>query len=169
MFRKILDPTWSAERFSRPLVRPSFRPLVSEQSASDPDHRHAYSPLRSHPAPGRALHGAKTQGPRCPRSRPGIARSLCRSAPSARSKSRRARGSRTTSGLKVAERDPIIVGVVGNLEPEKPEFPEYLDRYRKNPSSAGSGAETCGAATPRRRSSRPPSSRAEAASPTRIS
>ena len=34
--------------------------------------------------------------------------------------------------LEVAERDPIIVGVVGNLEPEKPEFPEYLDRYRKN-------------------------------------
>ena len=34
--------------------------------------------------------------------------------------------------LDVAERDPIIVGVVGNLEPEKPEFPEYLDRYRKN-------------------------------------
>src|SRR5215203_778539 len=34
--------------------------------------------------------------------------------------------------LEVAERDPIIVGVVGNFEPEKPEFPEYLDRYRKN-------------------------------------
>jgi predicted TIM-barrel fold metal-dependent hydrolase len=34
--------------------------------------------------------------------------------------------------LEVAERDPIIVGVIGNLEPEKPEFPEYFDRYRKN-------------------------------------
>jgi len=34
--------------------------------------------------------------------------------------------------LEVAERDSIIVGVIGNLEPEKPEFPEYLDRYRKN-------------------------------------
>jgi L-fuconolactonase len=34
--------------------------------------------------------------------------------------------------LDVAERDPIIVGVIGNLEPEKPEFPDYLDRYRKN-------------------------------------
>src|SRR5262245_1465797 len=34
--------------------------------------------------------------------------------------------------LEVAERDPIIVGVIGNLEPEKPEFAEYLDRYRKN-------------------------------------
>jgi L-fucono-1,5-lactonase len=39
--------------------------------------------------------------------------------------------------LEVAERDPIIVGVVGNLEPEKPEFPEYLDRYRKNPLFRG--------------------------------
>src|SRR5262245_8340760 len=28
--------------------------------------------------------------------------------------------------LEVAQRDPIIVGVVGNLEPDKPEFAEYL-------------------------------------------
>jgi predicted TIM-barrel fold metal-dependent hydrolase len=34
--------------------------------------------------------------------------------------------------LEVAERDSIVVGVVGNLEPEKPEFAEYLERYRKN-------------------------------------
>jgi predicted TIM-barrel fold metal-dependent hydrolase len=34
--------------------------------------------------------------------------------------------------LEVAQRDPIIVGVVGNLEPDKPEFAEYLERYRKN-------------------------------------
>jgi L-fucono-1,5-lactonase len=34
--------------------------------------------------------------------------------------------------LEVAERDPIIVGVVGNLEPDKPEFAEYLDRYHRN-------------------------------------
>lgn len=34
--------------------------------------------------------------------------------------------------LEVAERDPIVVGVVGNLEPEKPEFAEYLGRYGKN-------------------------------------
>jgi len=39
--------------------------------------------------------------------------------------------------LEVAQRDPIIVGVVGNLEPEKPEFPEYLDRYHKNPLFRG--------------------------------
>lgn len=39
--------------------------------------------------------------------------------------------------LQVAETDPIIVGVIGNLEPEKPEFAEYLDRYRKNPLFRG--------------------------------
>ena len=39
--------------------------------------------------------------------------------------------------LEVAERDPIIVGVIGNLEPDKPEFPEYLGRYHKNPLFRG--------------------------------
>jgi L-fuconolactonase len=39
--------------------------------------------------------------------------------------------------LEVAERDPIMVGVVGNLEPEKPEFAEYLDRYHQNPLFRG--------------------------------
>jgi L-fuconolactonase len=39
--------------------------------------------------------------------------------------------------LEVAERDPIMVGVIGNLEPEKPEFPEYLERYHKNPLFRG--------------------------------
>src|SRR5262245_55548325 len=39
--------------------------------------------------------------------------------------------------LEVAQRDPIIVGVVGNLEPDKPEFPESLARYRKNPLFLG--------------------------------
>ena len=39
--------------------------------------------------------------------------------------------------LEVAQRDPIIVGVIGNLEPEKPEFPEYLERYHKNPLFRG--------------------------------
>ncbi len=33
--------------------------------------------------------------------------------------------------LDVAQRDTIIVGVIGNLEPDKPEFAEYFDRYRK--------------------------------------
>jgi predicted TIM-barrel fold metal-dependent hydrolase len=39
--------------------------------------------------------------------------------------------------LEVAERDTIIVGVVGNLEPDKPEFTEYFDRYRKHPLFRG--------------------------------
>ena len=39
--------------------------------------------------------------------------------------------------LEVAERDPIMVGVIGNLEPDKPEFPEYLERYHKNPLFRG--------------------------------
>src|SRR6476660_7860823 len=34
--------------------------------------------------------------------------------------------------LEVAERDTIIVGVVGNLEPDKPDFAEMLGRYHKN-------------------------------------
>jgi L-fuconolactonase len=39
--------------------------------------------------------------------------------------------------LQVAAEDPIVVGVIGNLEPEKPEFAEYLGRYRKNPLFRG--------------------------------
>jgi L-fuconolactonase len=39
--------------------------------------------------------------------------------------------------LQVAQTDPVIVGVIGNLEPEKPEFPEYLERHRKNPLFRG--------------------------------
>lgn len=35
------------------------------------------------------------------------------------------------------EKDPIMVGTIGNLEPDKPEFREYLDRYRKNPLFLG--------------------------------
>jgi L-fuconolactonase len=34
--------------------------------------------------------------------------------------------------LEVEEKDPIMVGAIGNLQPEKPEFKEYLERYRKN-------------------------------------
>jgi L-fuconolactonase len=34
--------------------------------------------------------------------------------------------------LEVEERDPIMVGMIGNLQPEKPEFKEYLARYHKN-------------------------------------
>lgn len=34
--------------------------------------------------------------------------------------------------LEVEEKDPIMVGTIGDLQPEKPEFKEYLDRYHKN-------------------------------------
>jgi predicted TIM-barrel fold metal-dependent hydrolase len=34
--------------------------------------------------------------------------------------------------LEVEEGDRMMVGTVGNLQPEKPEFKEYLDRYHKN-------------------------------------
>src|SRR6266478_5859739 len=34
--------------------------------------------------------------------------------------------------LEVEEKDPIMVGAIGNLQPDKPEFKEYLDRYHKN-------------------------------------
>lgn len=34
--------------------------------------------------------------------------------------------------LEVAEHDTIIVGVIGNLEPDKPEYGEMLSRYHKN-------------------------------------
>ena len=34
--------------------------------------------------------------------------------------------------LEVSEKDPIMVGTIGDLEPAKPEFGEYLERYHKN-------------------------------------
>ena len=34
--------------------------------------------------------------------------------------------------LEVEEKDPMMVGTIGNLQPEKPEFKEYLARYHKN-------------------------------------
>ena len=39
--------------------------------------------------------------------------------------------------LEVEEKDPIMTGAIGNLQPDKPEFKEYLDRYRKNPLFLG--------------------------------
>ncbi|HVY35048.1 MAG TPA: amidohydrolase family protein [Caulobacteraceae bacterium] len=39
--------------------------------------------------------------------------------------------------LEVAQANPIILGVVGNLNPSKPEFAEYLGRFRKNPLYRG--------------------------------
>jgi len=39
--------------------------------------------------------------------------------------------------LEVAERDTIIVGVIGNLEPDKPDYSDMLSRYHKNPLFRG--------------------------------
>ena len=39
--------------------------------------------------------------------------------------------------LQMSQADPMMVGVIGNLEPEKPEFHEYLERHRKNPLFRG--------------------------------
>lgn len=39
--------------------------------------------------------------------------------------------------LETIQPEPIMVGTVGNLRPEKPEFAEYLDRYAKNPLYRG--------------------------------
>ncbi len=34
--------------------------------------------------------------------------------------------------LMIIDNEPMIVGMVGNLDPSKPEFREYLDRYHRN-------------------------------------
>jgi predicted TIM-barrel fold metal-dependent hydrolase len=39
--------------------------------------------------------------------------------------------------LETIQPEPIMVGTVGNLRPDKPEFGEYLDRYAKNPLYRG--------------------------------
>jgi L-fuconolactonase len=39
--------------------------------------------------------------------------------------------------LEIAAKDTIVVGTIGNLEPDKPEFPEYLERYHRNPLFRG--------------------------------
>ena len=39
--------------------------------------------------------------------------------------------------LEVCAGNDIMVGVVGNLNPEVPEFPEYLERYHRNPMFRG--------------------------------
>jgi L-fuconolactonase len=39
--------------------------------------------------------------------------------------------------LEVSQADTIMVGAVGRLAPEKPEFAEYLERYHKNPLYRG--------------------------------
>jgi predicted TIM-barrel fold metal-dependent hydrolase len=39
--------------------------------------------------------------------------------------------------LQTSQNDTIMVGTVGNLQPEKPEFAEYLERYHRNPLFRG--------------------------------
>jgi predicted TIM-barrel fold metal-dependent hydrolase len=39
--------------------------------------------------------------------------------------------------LETAQTDTIMVGVIGRLQPDKPEFAEYLERYHKNPLYRG--------------------------------
>src|SRR5262245_11619695 len=39
--------------------------------------------------------------------------------------------------LEVCEKEPFMVGTIGNLEPGKPEFGEYLERYHRSPLFRG--------------------------------
>jgi L-fucono-1,5-lactonase len=39
--------------------------------------------------------------------------------------------------LDIAAKAPVIVGTVGDLEPEKPDFPKQLERFRRNPLFLG--------------------------------
>ncbi len=39
--------------------------------------------------------------------------------------------------LEVAEKDPIIVGTIGDLEPGKPDFTRHLERFHRNPLFRG--------------------------------
>jgi L-fuconolactonase len=39
--------------------------------------------------------------------------------------------------LETIQPEPFMVGTLGNLQPDKPEFPEYLERYAKNPLYRG--------------------------------
>jgi L-fuconolactonase len=39
--------------------------------------------------------------------------------------------------LEACAKETIMVGTIGNLEPEKPEFREYLERYHRNPLFLG--------------------------------
>src|SRR3954471_8901919 len=39
--------------------------------------------------------------------------------------------------LEIIQPEPIMVGTVGNLRPEKPEFGEYLERFARNPLYRG--------------------------------
>ena len=49
--------------------------------------------------------------------------------------------------LMTIEKEPLIVGLVGCLDPTKPDFREYLDRYHRNKLFLGSATAMCGKAT----------------------
>ncbi len=108
-------------------------PLVSDQSSAIPiidTHIHLFDPTRPQGAP---YTGPKNAGPPVP-ALPARYRALA--VPLGAVGAVKVEASPWIEDnlwvLEVAERDPIIVGVIGNLEPEKPEFPEYLERYHKN-------------------------------------
>jgi L-fuconolactonase len=39
--------------------------------------------------------------------------------------------------LEVCQQNPVMVGMIGDLEPDKPEFHEYLERYHRHPLFRG--------------------------------
>ena len=123
----------SAERFSPALPPPRSRRRSTAQPSAIPiidAHIHLFDPTRPQGAP---YTGPKTSGPPVP-ALPARYRALA--APLGAVGAIKVEASPWIEDnlwvLEVAERDPIIVAVVGNLEPEKPEFPEYLERYHKN-------------------------------------
>ncbi len=113
-------------------------PLVSDQSSAIPiidTHIHLFDPNRPQGAP---YSGPKNAGPPIP-ALPARYRALA--APLGAVGAIKVEASPWIEDnlwvLQVAQQDPIIVAVIGNLEPEKPEFAEYLARYRKNPLFRG--------------------------------
>ena len=120
------------------------------QPARRTDHRHAYSLVRSGATARRSLLGAEDDAGGLPRLR---IRSL--------SKARQPLGivgaikveaspwiEDNLWVLEVAQRDTIIVGVIGNLEPDKPEFARVSRTLsRRIRSFAASATATCGDAT----------------------
>ena len=105
---------------------------------SDSDHRHAYPSLRSDAPARRALF--RRSGNRTAAAR--AAAALSRAGHAARHRRRRqdrgeSVGGRQPVGARGGRTDTIVVGVVGNLEPGKPDFAEMLGRYHKNPLFRG--------------------------------
>ena len=112
--------------------------LEAEQLPAIPiidTHIHLFDPTRPQGAP---YSGPKTPGRRCRRFR----RAIARSRPARRRRRDQGRGEPVDRGQPVGPRSRrsgirSSSAVVGNLEPEKPEFAEYLGRYHKNPLFRG--------------------------------